>query len=184
VIIISVFDVCFFMQALALSKSMVAKRASEASQQSCVVVLERANAELRTELGQSHIKITEIEEHQNSLHSSYDQLNNEYNELHGVAGTSQLEKADAKKSYEAQVAKARAGFKKYHVQHRRRLRDLLFDLELVLGELGTKCLPYPEKGSTIGDIVRWFEGEVKSLPATFTRANKNFACFPILIGRF
>jgi hypothetical protein len=31
----------------------------------------------------------------------------------------------------------------------------------------------------IGDIVRWFEGEVKSLPVTFARPNKNFACFAI-----
>jgi archaellum component FlaC len=73
VIVILVFDVCFFAQVLALSKSMVAKRASEASQQNRVAELEQANAELRAELGQSRIKIAEMEERQNSLHSSYDQ---------------------------------------------------------------------------------------------------------------
>jgi hypothetical protein len=45
------------------------------------------------------------------LCSSYDQLNNEYKELHGVADTLQRETADIEKSYEAQVAKARADFK-------------------------------------------------------------------------
>jgi hypothetical protein len=144
-----------------------------------VAEFERVNAKLRAELGQSHIKIAEMEERQNSLCSSYDQLNNEYRELHDVAKSLQWEKADVEKTSEAQVTKARADFQKYRVQHRRRLRDLYFDLEGVLGELGAQCLPYPGKGSTIGDIGRWFEGEVKSLPATFARANKNFACFAI-----
>jgi hypothetical protein len=49
----------------------------------------------------------------------------------------------------------------------------------VLGDLGTEYLPYLGKGSTIGDIIRWFEGEVKLLPATFTKANKNVACYAI-----
>jgi hypothetical protein len=40
--------------------------------------------------------------------------------------------------------------------------------------LGAQCLPYLGKGSTIGDIVRWFEEEVKSMSATFTKANKKF----------
>jgi hypothetical protein len=43
----------------------------------------------------------------------------------------------------------------------------------VLGGLGAQCLPYPEKGALIRDIVKWFEGEVKSIPETFTQLNKN-----------
>jgi hypothetical protein len=47
----------------------------------------------------------------------------------------------------------------------------------MLGELGAQCLPYPENETPIGDVVTWFEGEVKSLLGTFAQANKNFACF-------
>jgi hypothetical protein len=47
VIIILVFDVSFFAQVVALSKSMVGKRASETTQQSRMAELEQANAELR-----------------------------------------------------------------------------------------------------------------------------------------
>jgi hypothetical protein len=44
----------------------------------------------------------------------------------------------------------------------------------MLGELGTQCLAYPKKGAPIGNIVKWFKGEVKSLSGTFAQVNKNF----------
>jgi hypothetical protein len=60
------------------------------------------------------------------------------------------------------------------VHFRRILGDLRYDLEGMLGRLGAKWLAYPEKGAPIGDIVKWFEGEVKSLPGTFAALSKNF----------
>jgi hypothetical protein len=100
-----------------------------------------------------------MEECQSSLRSGYDQLKSELDELHGTADTLEWEKSEIEKSYGAQVATARANFQKYLVQHRRRLHELRFDLENVLGDVGPQCFPYPGKGSTIGDIMRWFEGK-------------------------
>lgn len=64
--------------------------------------------------------------------------------------------------------------------HRQKLRDLRFSLEKAVNEFGASCLPYPRKGSTIGDIVGWFDKEIQALPATFTKADKNFAFYAIV----
>jgi hypothetical protein len=157
----------------------MAKKAVETLHWDRVAELERANAELRAELEQSQLKIMEEEECPRSLRSGYDQLKNEFDELQGVAATLQREKAELEKSCEAEVLTASGNFQRYQVQHCKKLHDLWFNLENVLGDLGVQCLPYPGKGRTIGDIVRWFDGEVKSLPATFMKANKNFACYAI-----
>jgi chromosome segregation ATPase len=81
-----------------LLKSRVAKRALEATQQNRVAELLRENAELRAALYQSRIKITEMEEHQSSLCTCYDQLKTELDELFGVADTLEREKVDIEKS--------------------------------------------------------------------------------------
>jgi hypothetical protein len=44
----------------------------------------------------------------------------------------------------------------------------------VLGGLGAQCLPYLDKGAPLGDLVKWFEREIKSLLETFTQLNKSF----------
>lgn len=50
-----------------------------------------------------------------------------------------------------------------------------------MNENGAQCLPYPEKRSTIGEIVAWFDKEIQALPDTIAKANKNFL-FYCLIG--
>jgi hypothetical protein len=42
----------------------------------------------------------------------------------------------------------------------------------VVSEFGASCLPYPGKGSTIREIVEWFDEEIT--------ANKNFVCYAII----
>jgi hypothetical protein len=74
----------------------------------------------------------------------------------------------------------RTRFQDYSGHHRMKLRDLRFKLEKVMNEFGAQCLPYPGKGSTIDDIIGWFNEEIKVLPATFTKANNFFACYAII----
>jgi hypothetical protein len=66
------------------------------------------------------------------------------------------------------------------VNHRKKIRELRFYQENVMNEFGAQCLPYPGKGSTISDIVRWFDEEIKAIPATFAKANRNFAYYAIV----
>lgn len=47
-------------------------------------------------------------------------------------------------------------------------------------EFGASCLPYSGKGITIGEIIGWFDKEIKYLPATFVKENKNFMCYAIV----
>jgi hypothetical protein len=48
-------------------------------------------------------------------------------------------------------------------------------------EIGARCLPYPKRGSTIGDITMWFTKEIQALPSAIAKANKNFLVY-CLVG--
>jgi hypothetical protein len=50
-----------------------------------------------------------------------------------------------------------------------------------MNEVGVKCLPYPEKGSTISDIVVLFTKEIQALLGAIAMANKNFIVY-CLVG--
>jgi hypothetical protein len=50
-----------------------------------------------------------------------------------------------------------------------------------VNKIGTRCLPYPKKGSTIGNIVVWFTKEIRVQPSAIAKANKNFLVY-CLIG--
>jgi hypothetical protein len=54
------------------------------------------------------------------------------------------------------------------VHFRQGLRDIRYELEAMLDGLGAQCLPYPVKGATIRDLVKWFQEEVKSLGCSCT----------------
>jgi hypothetical protein len=74
----------------------------------------------------------------------------------------------------------RSGFRDYHLSHRRKLHDLRVDLDKAVNEIGVRCLPYPEKGSTIGKIVIWFTKEIQALPNVIAKANKNFLVYSLV----
>jgi hypothetical protein len=65
----------------------------------------------------------------------------------------QREKAEAETTCDAQISQSRDKFQKFHVHFRMRLRELHMKLEKSLGELGGRCLDYPETGGTIGGII-------------------------------
>jgi hypothetical protein len=121
-----------------------------------------------------------VEECQDSLHSGYEKLESECENLRYVAETLKREKLKPKKTCRAEVAMVRTRFQDYRGHHRMKLRDLRFKLEKAMNEFGAQCLPYPGKGSTIDDIIGWFDEEIKVLPTTFTKANKFFACYAII----
>jgi hypothetical protein len=47
--------------------------------------------------------------------------------------------------------------------------------------IGGWCLPYAGKGSTIDEIVEWFDKEIWALLGAITKANQNFLCY-CLVG--
>jgi hypothetical protein len=46
-----------------------------------------------------------------------------------------------------------------------------------MNEIGVRRLPYPGKGSAIGEIVEWFDKEIQALPGAIMKADKNFLCY-------
>lgn len=145
---------------------------AEVTQTAHVTELERVNAELRVELEQARLRIVEDEESQSSLRSGYERLGIECESLHNAAETLKQEKSEAEKSCETKVVALSTRFQDCCVHHRLKLSDLRFSLEKAVSEFGASCLPYPGKGSTIREIVQWFEEEIK--------ANKNIVCYAII----
>jgi hypothetical protein len=43
-----------------------------------------------------------------------------------------------------------------------------------MNEIGGRCLPHPEKGSTISEIVEWFDKEIRALLGAITKATRTF----------
>jgi hypothetical protein len=82
---------------------------------------------------------------------------------------------------EAHLATKEKKLRDYHVSHRRKLHDLHTELEGAVNEIGARCLPYPKRGSTIGDITAWFTKEIQVLPSAIAKANKNFLVY-CLVG--
>jgi flagellar hook-length control protein FliK len=101
-----------------LLRDLATKRSSEATQQRCITELEKANAELRTELEQSNIKVQELELSTESLTVGYRQLSEKYKKLGDYAEAWQQEKAEVKKSCQARVDKVEGEFQRYHVHFR------------------------------------------------------------------
>jgi hypothetical protein len=53
-------------------------------------------------------------------------------------------------------------------------------MEKVVNEIGVWCLLYPPKNSTIDKVITWFEKEIKALPSTILKANKNFVVYCLI----
>jgi hypothetical protein len=51
------------------------------------------------------------------------------------------------------------------------------ELEGAVNEIDVRCLSYPKKDSTIGEITVWFTKEVQALPCVIAKANKNFLIY-------
>jgi hypothetical protein len=177
-IVVVLFLMFVFPQALALSRNLATKRSSEVVQQRRITELEKAM--LRTELEQSHIKVQELELRRGSLTVGYRQLNEKYKKLEESVGAWQRENAEVEKSCQARIDKIEGEFERFRVHFRRSLRDLHYELEDVLSNLGARCLPYPEKGTPMRDLIKWFEGEVKSLPEVFGLVNQNFVAYALV----
>jgi hypothetical protein len=55
------------------------------------------------------------------------------------------------------------------------------NLEKAVNEIGVRCLPYPGKMSTIGEVITWFDMKIQALPSTIAKANKKFLVY-CLVG--
>jgi hypothetical protein len=106
-----------FVQALALSKSRIASKFTEAVERSRVTRLVEMNTRLLAELAKSRSRVAELEGPENVLKVSYNDLREDYKNL------------DANKKHEEKFLKFRQHF-------RMRLNSLHLDLEKSMGELG------------------------------------------------
>jgi hypothetical protein len=77
---------------------------------------------------------------------------------------------------ETKLAVAEKEFRDYRISHHRKLHDLHVELERAMNEIGMRCLPYPEKGSTIGMITAWLTQEIQALSNAIAKANKKIWC--------
>jgi hypothetical protein len=170
------------MQVLSLMKTRVHRRAVETAQVTRVAELENSklameNSKLLVELEQAHAALAVADATQNSLSLTQGKLDEECAGLHTVVESLGQEKARAEAAREAECK----GFHDYCIHHRKKLREVQINLEKEMNEIGGWCLPYPGKGSTIDEIVEWFDKEIWALLGAITKANKNFLCY-CLVG--
>jgi chromosome segregation ATPase len=143
-----------------LSKALIAEKALEAAEQSHILELESAKAELRAELDQARSKISEVKGRKSVLKSNYVNLRNDYKNLEAIKNVLQWEKAEAEKTRDAEVAQSHNKFLKFHVHFHTRLSEIHKEMKKSLGKLGGRCLDYLKMGGMIGGIIDWFMGEI------------------------
>jgi hypothetical protein len=142
-----------------------------------VTELEENIAKLLADLKQTHATLAEAETTQSSLSMDRKKLDEECVGLCTAVETLEQEKTRDVAAREIEHKK----IQDYHVHHCKKLCELRVNLKGVVNEIGVQCLPYPGKGSSIGEIVEWFEKEIQALPNAITKANKNFLCY-CLVG--
>jgi hypothetical protein len=141
-------------------KVCVNKRVMEAAQGVCMAEHEDNNAKLLAELEQACLALTEADATQSSLSVSHGKLEGECSGLHAAVDALRQEKAKPAIDHEAEVAATHKKFQDYRVGHRKRLRELHVNLKKAVNEIGVRCLPYPRKNSTIGEVISWFYKEI------------------------
>jgi hypothetical protein len=67
----------------------------------------------------------------------------------------------------------------YHQTVRHRLHELHKVVALSFEEVKAQCLPFPDKGVKVEEMINWVTGEVKTVPDTVWRLNDNFAILRI-----
>jgi seryl-tRNA synthetase len=168
-------------RALDLTKAHAHNRAMVVAQGAHTAELEADNAKLRSELEQAHQASAEADAARSSLCASRDELERECVRLCTGVDALKQEKAKIMTDREADVALEQKKFWDYRLSHRRKLHDLHVELDKAVNEIGVRCLPYPGKGSTIGEIIEWFNKEIQALPNSIAKANKNFLVY-CLVG--
>jgi hypothetical protein len=137
------------------------------------VELEMDNSKLLAELQQTRVALAEADATPASLPLTHGKLEGECAGLRVDVETLGHEKAGAEAASEAE----RKRFQDYHIHHCKKLRELWINLAKVVNVIGVQCLPHLGKGSTIGEIVEWFDKEIQALPSTITKVNMNFLCY-------
>jgi hypothetical protein len=62
---------------------------------------------------------------------------------------------------------------------RRWLREIHETFASSFDEVQAQCLPFPDKGAKVEEMIDWVVGEVKALPDTVWRLNDNFTILGI-----
>jgi hypothetical protein len=82
--------------------------------------------------------------------------------------------------HETDVAVEQKKFQDYCLGHRRQLCELRVNSERAVNEISVRCLPYPGKSSTMGEIIAWFDKKIQTLPDAIVKANKDFLVYCLL----
>jgi hypothetical protein len=143
-----------------LLKAHVRNRAMEVEQGAPTAELESDNTKWQLELERARQALAEDDTARISLSMNQEKLERECMALHPAINALKEEMIQVLTDHEATVVVKRKKFRDYHLSHRKWLCELHAALEGALNEVGMRCLPYPEKGRTIGDVIAWFKKEV------------------------
>jgi predicted nucleic acid-binding Zn-ribbon protein len=90
------------------------------------------------------------------------------------------------KAHAAELAKLRGdldlethSYTEYHQTMRHRLHELHETIASSFDEVKVQCLPLPDKGVKVEEMIDWVVGEVKAVSNTVWRLNENFVVLGI-----
>jgi hypothetical protein len=110
---------------------------------------------------------------------SHNQIEQECVKLSADMDALKQEKAKIMSDHKTELAAEQKFFWAYRVSHRKKLHDLCMELERAINDIGARCLLYPKKGSTIGEVTVWYTNEIQALPNVIAKATNNFLVYSL-----
>jgi hypothetical protein len=174
---------CSILQALALSEKQCVERAIESAQIA-------KNTELEVLVRSEAEKITELETAYANLKCEKENMTTGYRRLvakhDSFVEKVEQEKAKLAEAHTVEVAKLHGdldlethSYTEYHQIMHRRLHELHETMAASFDDVQAQCLPFPNKGAKVDEMINWVVGEVKAMSDTIRWLNDNLAILRI-----
>jgi chromosome segregation ATPase len=119
-----------------LTKSQIAGKAIEAQRAAHVAELENDNAQMRAELDAAHSMLVEVEGHERTLTSAYEEVKKDFDDLSSSHDAVLKEKAETYMKVQ-----------RFQDSLRQRLAELQHEMEGSVAVLGGRCAEFPADAS-------------------------------------
>jgi hypothetical protein len=167
---------CSPLQAIALSQKRHEERAAESAQAA-------KNVELEEKIAELEVAYADMKTEKDNVTTGYRRLAEKH---HAFTAKAEQEKTELVETHAAELSRLHGdlyletrSYTEYHQNVCRWLRELHEMVALSFDKVKAQCLPFPNKGAKIEEMIDWVAGEVKPVPDTVWQLNDNFAILGI-----
>jgi uncharacterized coiled-coil protein SlyX len=162
---------------LALLGKQRENRAVESAQMAMIVELEVVTRSQADKIAELEATCTNLKCEKDKVIDGYQRLSEKHKAL---AERAQQDKTRLVEAYVVELAKLHgdldletSNYIEYHQTVRHRLRELHEIVALSFDEVKAQCLPFPDKGTKVEEMINWVVGDVKAVLDTVWRLNDN-----------